>query len=246
MPTKRLKNDNIRDLYNKIVDDKYGNSYEFQRWHCHPRQSLDYAMMHKAIDFHLIGCKFECALELGPAGGTWTKLLFKANPQARFDLVDISEVMKKQFFQEMRQQTNINYLVSDFINFKTQYKYDLFFSSRAIEYLENKEQTVAKIHELLNCGGRGIIITKNPQFRGGRRKNKRFQHSGQIELATMERLLASTGFKNLEFFPVIIRHYILDKFTLHFSIKTFEKCYRQPMTRELADVCECYMVKFEK
>lgn len=241
-----LQNNKIKELYNNLVKEKYDNDYEFFRWHNNLRQALDYKMMYLAIKEALKDCDFSSVLELGPACGTWTKILFAHSPKAAFQLVDISLAMKEQFIKEMRMQENINYQVEDFLNFEEKIKYDFFFSSRAIEYFSDKEAAISKIFKCLKEKGRGIIITKNPNFRPGKGRDKRFQHSGQIDENELIKMLSETGFKNIKSYPVVVRRTFLDKFNLRFSEKTFEKIYKKEFEKGFDRFTECYLIKFEK
>ena len=243
----KLTNKNIQDFYNSKIEDRYENDYEFNRWFKNSRLRLDYYMVYKSIKHHLKDVDFNNCLELGPGPGTWTKLLYKKNPNANFDLVDISKSMKGQFMGEMRRQPNTNYVVGDINEYNFDKQYDLFFSSRAIEYLDNKQLLLEKVFRVLVKGGQGMIITKNPNIGlFNRKKTTRWQHSGQISIKKLQDKLKDTGFKNIKVYPVIIRLPIFDRLKFSWSEKLFEKVFRYRLSNKLLPFVESYIIIFEK
>ena len=243
-----LKNLKIKNHYDSTIAGKrFRNNYEFNRWFKAPRLRLDYFMTYSAINYHLQRQDFSSCLEFGPGPGTWTRVLYRKNPQAHFDLVDISQEMKNQFQLEMREQANVNYIVSDIANFTTDKKYDLFFSARAIDYLEDKEALFKLLTSCLTDSAKGIIIAKNPE-RGWRRKeiDKRWQHSGQIKIDDLQKKLKYYGFKDFSVYPAVIRVPVLDKYCLNVSENIFKKVFYQPITRFITKLAESYIVIFNK
>jgi len=242
-----MNNKKIKEFYNKQIVKKYRNDYEFNRWFKTSRLTLDYFMTYKSIRHHLSTLNYNDCLEFGPGPGTWTKLLYRHNPEANFDLIDISEEMKKQFKLEMRSQHNIDYKLVDIIEYETDRKYDLFFSSRAIEYLENKELFFKKIFSFFKKNSQGLIITKNPKYGLLRKKeNLRWQHRGQIDIEFFKDELKKIGFENIKVYPVIIRIPIIDKFTDYFSRLIFEKMYKKEISKYFLFLIESYIIKFDK
>jgi len=240
-----IKNEEIKSLYNSIISKSYFGDYEFNRWFKTQSRRTDFFMTHSAIKLHLKGINFKRCLELGPGPGTWTRLLFRQNPEAFFDLVDISIEMKRQFELEMRGGKNIQYFVKDIMDFEPEDKYDLFFSARAVEYLSDKKSFFNKLHGCMNVGGRGILITKNPRF--GFRKKKKIpkQHTGQIYHKDLRKILSETGFSEIMVYPVIIRIPILNRLGPLSSEKLFKAIY----TRKIQDnlmlkLFESYLVTF--
>lgn len=237
-------NNEVKKYFDLAINEKYGDFYEFNRWFSSPSLCLDYYMTGRSVMERLKDLKFEKCLELGPGPGTWTKFIYRANSNASFDLVDISEEMKVQFSLEMRSVPNVNYFVEDIVNFSTDKKYDFFFSSRAIEYLENKLIVFEKIYSLLDKKAKCIIITKNPI-----KKNKRLQHQGQISPDNLEKILNDVGFINIRVFPVIIRIPFLNKFIPKFSLFVFEKIFRRNLKQInylFSRFIESYLIEFDK
>jgi len=243
---KDLTGEAVRAHYDTDIESKYGNEYEFNRWFKQARTWLDYYMTHRAISHHLKSLSFNSCFELGPGPGTWSKLLYRHNPNAQFDLLDISDAMKQQFALEMRAQSNVTYTVSDFLEYTPREKqYDLFFSSRALEYLPNKEEAVEKIAHLVKPGGTSIIITKNPHAFTLRKKHTKAFHTGQLSTHNLTRLLNNVGFENIEIYPVIVRLPLIDRLTLRLSRKLFEHLYTRP-TSKLSSIAESYCVICKK
>lgn len=240
-----LKNKEIKEVFDKTVSKKYKDDYEFERWFRTHRDWLDYYMTHESIENLLKNLDFSECLEVGPGPGTWTKLLFKKNPEANYHLFDISKEMEKQFRLEMRQHTNISYKVQDFMEAEIEKgSYDLFFSSRAIEYFEDKESLFHKISLSLRDGGRGIIVTKNRGF--GFRRDNRKHHSGQLDSRELESLLNRSGLKVEVLYPAVFRLPIIDRFSPIFSKKFYKSQSQKPYKGWMKYFVESFIVSFYK
>lgn len=241
-----LQNTDIARSYNKsITGGKYVNDYEFNRWFIRARNRAEYAMTYSSIKQHVANISFKRCLELGPGPGTWTRLVYRANPAAQFDLVDISEAMKEQFELEMRSLPNVNYHVSDIMQYQTAQTYDLFFSSRAVEYFDDKPAFFKKLATLIAPQGAGVIVTKNPYH--GIRKDTGAAHQGQIPMPEMKRMLEANGFIDVQFYPVVIRLPIVSRFTSEPAEYLFERRINQPLDINATNrTVESYLVKFKK
>lgn len=240
-----IKNTKIREFYNKNISDKYKGNYEYNRWHTSQRLRLDYFMMHNSISNSLSDISFNNCLEFGPGPGTWTRLLYRKNPSADFDLIDISEEMKKQFSIEMRDSSNVNYNVADFLDYDFNKSYDFFFSSRALEYLEDQELFFKKLSSLIKSDGVGVLVTKNPQFRF-RTNDSRWQHTGQISMERMKKLLEKYSFRDIQFYPAIIRIPLLDRISDRFSEFLYKNVFQNLLSKKLLFFTESYIVTFSK
>lgn len=238
-------NKEIKELYNQNIVDVYKNRYEFNRWFSSQRLALDYSMMYRKIMSLVSTLPFKSCFELGPGPGTWTRLLFNVNPSASYTLIDISEEMKKQFEMEMRSgNSNVSYKISDFLDYQSDKEFDLFFSSRAIEYIVPLEKVVEKIKFLLKDDGVGVIVTKNPRyFKFG--KDKRSQHQNQIDPGRIKLLLEKNGFTNIVLSPCIIRIPLIDRFSMYFSEYIFKKTLVNKK-QKISPLCESYIVTFVK
>jgi len=193
----------VKKIYN---DQASGIDYEKQRWFCDELSKLAYQMTREFIEKQFIVKlnNFTDFLEVGCGPGTWTKLFLAENPEAEFDLVDISSAMLTQARNNLSAGNKIDFFEADFFDFETEKKYDVFFSGRALEYFSNKKKFTEKIFYLLKKGGRGCLITKAPKYwremiRG--RKLGRL-HRGQISPGQLACFLAEAGFSEIEFFPV--------------------------------------------
>jgi hypothetical protein len=84
---------------------------------------------------------------------------------------------------------------SDFLALKVTEPYDFFFSSRAIEYMIDKEAVAQKVASLLVSGGHGAIITKMPKplFDLIRGRGARAFHSSQIRPTDLRDFLEENG-----------------------------------------------------
>ena len=238
----------VKELYERSIAGKYKGDYEFKRWFSTPRLRLDYVQTRVAIAERLKGIEFSACLEFGPGSGTFTQLVYRHNPAARFDLIDISEEMKKQFTLEMRQTEGVRYLVSDFMlhDFGST-TYDLFYSVRAAEYVDDKERFFRKVYGLLSKGGRGIIVTKNPRYTAAERgATTRKHHRGKMDSDELLHLLSEAGFTDIALYPVIVRLPLIERLTMRFTERYFERIYRKPYTGRQASVVESYLVTFKK
>ena len=247
MANNALNNCKIKDFYNSSIRGKYAGEYEFNRWFVSSRTRLDCMMTYIAIRHHIKNFDFGRCLEFGPGPGTWTRLIYGVNPKATFDLVDISSEMRRQFFLEMRSQPNVHYIVEDINQYNSNEKYELFFSARSVEYLDDKNLFFKKVHNFLSVGGLGFIITKNPGY-GFWKKNadNRFQHSGQISVRKFKSFLDINNFECLGIYPVVIRIPIVDRFYPALSEKIFSRVFMKPLTGRLIPFTESYLVIFRK
>ncbi|MCA9361425.1 methyltransferase domain-containing protein [Candidatus Kaiserbacteria bacterium] len=216
-----LKNKEVGTGYNDGIRGEYENDYEFKRWFIRSRNRAEYAMTYKAIKSALSDVNFDNCLEVGPGPGTWTRVVYKKNPKAQFHLVDISEAMKEQFELEMRILPTVQYEIGDIMDLNTTKEYDLFFSSRAVEYFDDKPAFFSKLTSLIKFGGHGVIVTKNPYH--GIRKDKGVAHQGQIAMTDMSKHLSENGFSDIKFYATVRRIPIISRFTSELAEYLFEK-----------------------
>ncbi len=240
-------NKDIKHLYNTSIDEKYEGDYEFRRWFLTDRLRLDYYMTRTAIAHHLKHISFSSCLEFGPGAGTFSALPFRKNPKAQFDLLDISEAMKKQFHLELRGADNVQYRLNDILEYEPESMYDLFYSIRAVEYVDDKKAFFKKVCSLLNPGGHGLIVTKNPFYGSAEHgESTRSQHTGKLSMSEMKQLLEESGFSHVNIFPVIFRLPLIERLTLKFTEKYFEKNYAHPVSSKISKYMESYIVTFQK
>ena len=243
-----MKSEAVKKIYNKKVKEKYGGDYESKRWFSSSLAKAGYEMTLKSIKHHLFGNNISIKnyLELGPGAGTWTKLFIEQNNQANFDLVDISSEMLKLAKNSLSklQDVNINYFEKDFLQFKPEKKYDLFFSCRTFEYLPNKELAVKKIAELLQSGGQGFVITKTPKYLRSKILGRKIPklHRGQISYRRLKKLFKNVGFKEIKIYPVTMNFPLLHSIKINKILhKIFFKHKLNFISQFLA---ESYCIKF--
>ena len=101
-------------------------------------------------------------LEIGCGPGVWTGILTKKVDKVK--AIDISSNMIKEARSRV-QRKNVLFETSDFLHYKDNQRYDKIVSVRAIEYMQDKTSAIHKIYNLLNPGGKIVIITKTtPSF----------------------------------------------------------------------------------
>ena len=187
METKQVKN-----FYNTALT-KSDDLYENDRWFKSDQSKSAFFSTLSAVKKYALphiqnGME---VFELGPGPGTWTKVLLEKAPEARYNLVDISDEMLKQAKMALDGNDNIGYTTSDILDFQSEKKYDFFFSSRMMEYVpkEDKAKAVATICEAMSSGAYGYIVTKTPQY--ARLFSKKVQapiHSQQISSSELIKL----------------------------------------------------------
>ncbi len=234
-----MKHNDIKNFYNDVVKNKYKYEYEYKRWLETPLKKAGYEMTLRSILKHSKDIIFSNYLEVGPGPGTWTKIFIDKNDKGNFSLVDISKEMlgiaKDRFGSIVNE-----YIDGDFTGVFLDKKYDLFFSSRAIEYMKDKKIVIEKIYKLLADDGIGIIITKTPKNLRNKILGRKISdiHKGQISPKEMKKILLENNFKDIKLYPVTVNfpffssvwlskllYRFLEKFELNFVSKFFSESY---------------------
>lgn len=241
-------NKQIKIFYEQEAQKKFGHEYEKNRWFSNQIDRERYAMLAKTLRLRLRAIRFSRCFELGPGPGTWTKLLLEHAPQSSYVLLDISESMKKQFEQNVETTATIRYLLGDFEQYVEREKqYDFFFSSRAIEYIQNKQHAVSKIWDLLLPGGSGMVITKTPHYtkKWLLGQHTPWYHRNQISPNKLIELLRKQGFTDIRAYPVIIYVPILGR--AHWINRMiYGLVWRSRLRFFTQWISEAYMVTFRK
>lgn len=228
---------------------KLGADYEHSRWFKDPIQKAGYDLTKAAIERHLISddtLNPARIAELGPGAGTWTKLLVKRFPDAYIDLVDISNEMLTRAKAALEKNERIRYIESDVLDWTPEGKYDLFFSSRVIEYISDKTAFAKKVSGLLQNGGRGFIITKMPHYARDRflgRAKSEF-HQGQIAPAVLMQELRNAGLIDVDMYPVTVSIPLLNSASVNLAVGKFLAPYALGLFG--MTVAESYCVLFRK
>lgn len=200
-----MNTQDVKQIYNEKVANKSLCGYEKERWFSSDIAKAAYEMILNCVNNHLLNDlgDFSTFFEVGPGAGTWTKLFLAKQPSAHFDLVDISGEMLKQARGNMGEGGNIRYFEADFLDFEAEKKYDVFFSSRALEYFPDKEKFVKKVSSLLAPGGRGFIITKAPKYLRNKILGRKISqlHQSQISFIKLYWILEECGLSDIEFYP---------------------------------------------
>ncbi len=198
-----------KKFYNEIMPEKFGDDYEHERWFKNPIQMAGYGLTRAAIRRHILADESllpKNILELGPGAGTWTKLLVERFPKASFTLLDISREMLLRASKALPHDAQIRTIESDILAWIPDETYDLFFSSRVLEYIDDKNAFAKKIFELMKPGSRGFLITKMPHYERERflgRTTSQF-HQGQIAPSALRDTLLSAGFIDVDCYPVTL------------------------------------------
>lgn len=203
-----MQHQDVKQRYDTAVKEAAQGDYEHFRWGSSDLKKAQYEMTSDAIQKYTSGLSIDRYLELGPGPGTWTKLFFDNHPDAHYDLIEISEEMTTQLKARLEYFTHISARVrnEDFSQAEITKKYNFFFSSRALEYINDKGAVIEKISRSLDAGARGCIITKQPQYsryRLVKRKVSSF-HSGQIDHESLTHLLKEHGLLVEKVFPVTV------------------------------------------
>ena len=94
----------MRQFYNKKAKKISDKGYEYARWFSTPRKKKQYNSTVRSLLFHLRDIGFKKCLEVGCGPGTWTRLLLKKYPEAKFTCLDISKEMISQFNENVKEK----------------------------------------------------------------------------------------------------------------------------------------------
>ena len=243
-----MSNDFIKEHYDREVPSLSGGHYEEYRWFKNPLQAAHFTLTRNTINqqllANLVGVKN--ILEIGPGPGTWTELLLERFPQARFTLVDISSQMLNEAKSRLALKGEFNFVNQDFTNFKAAEPFDLVFSSRAIEYVDNKEAFISNLAKSLNLGGVGFIITKTPHYWRewllGKKNPAR--HSRQISPRESKKILIKQGLVILGSYPVTVSVPLFKSPRLNLWVARWIKFL--PLNFITLNLTESYAIKFAK
>ena len=184
------------EFYKSLSSEKTKGDYEKCRWDT-PMGRAHFETTRRTIvdNAFPISHGLHSYLEVGPGPGTWTSLFVETHPDAEFTLTDISEEMLGQARRALANDA-IEYVCTDFMRFERAGKdVDFFFSSRALEYIEDKAGFARKVASLLTSGGTGFVVTKcaHPwrDMLRGRKLPER--HAHQTTPRALSRALRSAG-----------------------------------------------------
>jgi ubiquinone/menaquinone biosynthesis C-methylase UbiE len=121
-------------------------------------------------------------------------------------LVDISSAMLASAKKNIGEDPAFTFTESDFLVWTPSKEYDVFFSSRAIEYFPDKRPPIATIAKALRKGGEAFLITKLPHYRRMRflGKDAGAFHEGMVAPQTLSTLFAEVDMDVLDVRPVFV------------------------------------------
>ena len=243
-----MANDFIKEHYDREVPSLSGGHYEEYRWFKNPLQAAHFTLTKNAINEQLLSDlhTVNSVLEIGPGPGTWTELLFNRFPQASFTLVDISSQMLNESKGRLASRGDFNFFNQDFTTFESAKPFDLVFSSRAFEYVDDKKAFVSNLAKNLNLGGVGYIITKTPHYWRERLLGKKIppRHSRQLGLRDFKKLIANEGLVILGSYPVTVSVPFFNSPRLNLWVAGWLKLL--PLNFLTLNFTESYAVKFAK
>ena len=185
--------------------DKESNFYHRQ-WKGSPVSEFDYLCTKDSL-LHLLEPSIkDSILEIGCGLGIWTRNV--GDKCREITAVDIS----KNMIQEAKKNANMRntkFVVSDFLSFKSNKKFDKIFAVRSFEYLDNIEDGLKRVREMLRPGGKFVMITKSKPCMWDFVYHERWKRSGfkqnKVPFIKLRGLLRSLGFINIKIHPVVIR-----------------------------------------
>ena len=239
-----------KTFYNETMPKKIGSDYEHARWHADEIREAGFQMTKDAIERHLFdalpGFSPSSVLEIGPGVGTWTKLLLERVPGTSLDLVDISAEMLRRAKLALPAEAHIRYFEGDFLAWSPDRKYQLFFSSRAVEYVGDKSAFIRGLRETMEPGAVGFIITKMPHHWRWWLLRRKFAifHQWQMPPLVFAQLLAEGGFSDIETYVSTVNVPFFNVSWVNmFAYRIF--C-NMPLNFISAAFAESYCVRFRK
>ena len=239
--------EHYEDLIGRIGDD-----YIEYRWKRNPVSFSHYRHTQKSVEFAFssIDAPVLYLLEIGSGPGTWTDICLQHTKS--LTIIDISSEMlnlvRKRFHD-----VSLNLLCGDFLadTIALPHSFDIIFSARAIEYMDDKGAMVAKSVQHLNPGGYLIIITKNPNWMDKRRDSKTFDksrvkdiHYDWISWSAMEGYYRSQGLTQVTTYPVCLGSYyqpLKNKVGIKICDLIQGLIYRKKISPRLDFLAESYM-----
>ncbi len=139
------------------ANDRAAASYMHRRWLKSAAMRWDYRVSRRVLMEELKPMPADRIMEIGCGPGTWTREI--ASECRELVAVEISANMIAQASRYV-QGLPVDFINSDFMLSNPEGKFDRIFSSRAIEYIADKEHLAQKISQLVVPGGTVVLITK--------------------------------------------------------------------------------------
>jgi ubiquinone/menaquinone biosynthesis C-methylase UbiE len=211
----------IRDYYDEHVR-ALGGDYIAQRWQGGEVQRRHYRQTRAALDALLAGAPLGDVLEVGCGPAVWTELL--VGRAARVELLDISSEMLAQArrrvaaWDQGRFAALVTYRHGDFLTTAVApASFDTLLSLRALEYVSDKPEFLARCFAVLRTGGRLLLGTKNDDWYDAARARRRAGHQRRSFAAAMQsdlvsarvlgEMVARAGFQDVAVLPLVVGSY---------------------------------------
>lgn len=246
MKNKEIDHGAVKGHYDTKIPDSFDGDYEYHRWFKNDLLKMGYEMTRDTLLRILPGFSYKKYIEVGCGPGTWTKFFTDKHPNAEYTLVDISTEMLGLAKKKLENVASVNFIESDFTKLDASETYDMFVSSRAIEYMKDKDAVVEKISSVLRSGGQGYIVTKTPKYLRNKllgRKTSSF-HSAQISPQRLQLLLQRHGMRDIVVYPVTMSFPLWKSVFLSKLLYTLFSRMRLNAVSQF--FCESYVVVFKK
>lgn len=236
-----------RNHYQDLVG-RIGAGYLDYRWQRHPVSRSHYRQTRRSLEvaFGRLGPVAEM-LEIGCGPGTWTDLCL--GMARRLAVVDISSEMLKVLHERFAGAA-LESFCGDFTDPQLALPggFDVVFSARALEYMDDKEAMVARSARLLKPGGWLLVVTKNPgwtdQRREARRRPAELIHSDWIGWPQLEAHYRRQGLEQVVTYPVCLGSYHWPLATgpgIRFCERLQRRWLRQPLAPGRSYLTESYL-----
>jgi ubiquinone/menaquinone biosynthesis C-methylase UbiE len=199
----KLQNIYVMDYYNRQVG-AMDETYTDARWHSSSVQEFEYRQTSRALNKALGVRKYKNAIEIGPGDGVWTKKI-RRHVKGNIHLIEQSEEMLEQAKKRLGVLKNVTFERADFMDSSAPGERDLIISIRCFEYFSEKNSAIKKMFDLLQPGGRLIIVTKNAKLVTSKGVQDKVVHSGQVTKSQMRKLLIQNGFVVESIYPAVFR-----------------------------------------
>ena len=184
--------------------------------------------------------------ELGPGAGTWTKVMVGRYSNAELTLLDISREMLGIARKAVPDSRKVEFIEGDILSYEPHHTYDLFFSSRVLEYIPDKRAFTKKVAQILRKGGEGLVVTKMPHYVRERIRGRVVPevHRGQIHPSELAEHFRGAGFEVKGIYPVTLSFPILHFASLNRAMeKLFGGTKLNPISQFFT---ESYAITFRK
>ena len=105
--------------------------------------------------------KEKSVLEIGVGTG---RLAVRVAPECReFFGIDISQKTVKRAKENLKKQTNVTLVCSDFMSYEFGRKFDVIYSSLTFMHIKDKQAAINKVKTLLNISGRFVLSIDKSQ-----------------------------------------------------------------------------------